>query len=288
LFIFAYYYDFCSVLQLLTTKKMDSGSVSGISEFLFKIRARGRYSFTLDELRSTLTISEKAINQSLFRLKLKGQIAQVRQGFYVIVPPEYSSTGILPIYFFIDQMMGWLARPYYVGLLSAAAMHGSSHQQPMESFIMINSPALRKISHSNMIINFLLKSSWEERDITKKKTDAGYINVSSPELTALDLLLFNNWIGINRATEIISELAEEMKPSNLVQTARRFPVTATIQRLGYVLENGLGNEKMASVLDTVLAGRKSHTVPLSASKERKGKISTRWKIIQNMEIESEL
>lgn len=267
---------------------MDSASVPGIPEFLFKIRARGRYSFTLDELRSTLTISEKAINQSLSRLKSKGQIAQVRQGFYVIVPPEYSSSGILPLYFFIDQMMEWLGRPYYVGLLSAAAIHGSSHQQPMESFIMITPPALRKISHPNLVINFLLKSSWEESDITKKKTDAGYINVSSPELTALDLLLFNNWLGINRATEIISELAEKMKPSILAQTARRFPVTATIQRLGYLLDTGLSNEKMASVLEKVLARRKAHTVPLSISKDRRGKISSRWKIIQNMEVESEL
>jgi predicted transcriptional regulator of viral defense system len=153
---------------------------------------------------------------------------------------------------------------------------------------MITNPALRKISHPSIVINFLVKGSWEESDIIKKKTDAGYINVSSPELTALDLLLFNNWLGINRATEIISELAEEMKPSVLAQTARRFPVTATIQRLGYVLDNGLSNEKMASVLEKVLAGRKVHPVPLSSSKERRGGISSRWKIIQNMEIESEL
>ncbi|TSA34886.1 MAG: hypothetical protein D4R64_10925 [Porphyromonadaceae bacterium] len=239
-------------------------------------------------LRSTLSISDKAINQSLFRLKSKGQIAQVRQGFYVIVPPEYASTGILPLYFFIDQMMAWLGRPYYIGLLSAAAIHGSSHQQPMESFIMIGPPALRKISHENMVINFLLKSLWEESDIVKKKTEAGYITVSSPELTALDLLLFNNWLGISRATEIISELADEMKPSVLAQTARRFPVTATIQRLGYLLDNELGNEKMASVLEKALANRKVHVVPLSISKERKGKISSRWKIIKNTEVESDL
>jgi biotin operon repressor len=61
----------------------DPISTSGMQEYLFMVRARGRYSFTLDELRSTLNISEKAIEQSLYRLKSKGQIAQVRQGFYV-------------------------------------------------------------------------------------------------------------------------------------------------------------------------------------------------------------
>lgn len=152
---------------------------------------------------------------------------------------------------------------------------------------MIKPPALRKICQQNLVINFLVKSAWEERNIIKKKTDAGYINVSSPELTALDLLLFNNWIGFERATEIISELTGEMKPSMLIQTARQFPVTATIQRLGYLLDYKLGQGKMASALEKVLTEKKVHVVPLSPGSERRGEISARWKIIQNMEAEKE-
>ena len=102
------------------------------------------------------------------------------------------------------------------------------------------------------------------------------------------MLFFNNWLGINRAAEIVSELTEEMKPTVLMQTARQFPVTTTIQRLGYLLDCKLGREKMALVLEKVLNERKVHVVPLSSSRERKGEISARWKIIQNLEIESEL
>jgi len=267
--------------------ELESKPTSGLQEYLFKIRARGRYSFTLDELKSSLSISEKAISQSLFRLKTKGQIALVRQGFYVIVPPEYSASGILPPSFFMDQMMKWLGRRYYFGLFSAAAIHGSSHQQPMESFIVTSPPALRRISQKNLVINYLLKGSWEESDIVQKKTESGYINVSSPELTALDLLLYNNWVGLNRATEIITDLALEMHPSVLAQTARRFPVTATIQRLGYILDQELGNEKLASTVEKVLDGRIVHVIPLSISNERKGRMSPRWKININMEVDTE-
>lgn len=263
----------------------DSASTSKIQDYLFKIRSRGRYSFTLDEIRSSLSISEDAINQSLYRLKSKGRIAQVRQRFFVILPPEYASSGTLPVYFFIDQMMKWLDKPYYLGLLTAAALHGSAHQQPMESFIVTRPPALRKIIHENRAINFLLKQSWDDMDVTRKKSESGYINVSSAELTALDLLLYNNWLTINRAAEIISELVDAMRPSVLSQTARRFPVTATIQRLGYLLDVEFGNEKLASSLQKVLATRKVYAVPLSTSKERKGEISPRWKIIVNMEVE---
>jgi predicted transcriptional regulator of viral defense system len=288
MFTFAYYYEKRSITQLRTIMEIDQKSASNIQEYLFKIRGKGRYTFTLDELRSKFSISENAINQSLFRLKSKGKIAQVRQGFFVVIPPEYASSGILPLYFFIDQMMKWLDKPYYIGLLSAAALHGSSHQQPMESFIIARPPALRKISTGKIAINFLVKNAWDNSDIIQKKTEAGYINVSSPELTALDLLLFNNWMVINRATAVISELADEMKPSALLQTARRFPVTAAIQRLGYLLDIELGNEKLAAAVEKSLADRKIHPVPLSISKERKGEVSQRWKVIKNMEVESEI
>lgn len=288
MFTFAYYYEKRSITQLRTIMDKDQASATNIQEYLFKIRGKGRYAFTLDELRSKFSISENAINQSLFRLKAKGQIAQVRQGFFVVIPPEYASSGILPLYFFIDQMMKWLGKPYYIGLLSAAALHGSSHQQPMESFIITRPPALRKISTGKIAINFLVKNTWDDSDIIQKKTEAGYINVSSPELTALDLLLFNNWMVINRATAVISELADEMKPSVLLQTARRFTVTAAIQRLGYLLDNELGNEKLASVVEKALTDRKIHPVPLSISNERKGEVSQRWKVIKNMEVESDI
>jgi predicted transcriptional regulator of viral defense system len=79
-----------------------------------------------------------------------------------------------------------------------------------------------------------------------------------------------------------------MKASVLLQTARRFPVTSAIQRLGYLLDIELGNEKLALAIEKALADRKIHPVPLSISKERKGEVSQRWKVIKNMEVESDI
>ena len=95
-------------------------------------------------------------------------------------------------------------------------------------------------------------------------------------------------MAINRATEVISELADEIKPSVLLQTAKRFPVTAAIQRLGYLLDIELGNEKQAAAIEKALADRQTHLVPLSISNERKGEISSRWKVIRNLKVESDL
>jgi hypothetical protein len=65
--------------------------------------------------------------------------------------------------------MKWLGKPYYIGLLSAAALHGSSHQQPMESLIITRPPALRKISTGKITINFHVKNYWNESDIFQQK-----------------------------------------------------------------------------------------------------------------------
>jgi len=93
---------------------------------------------------------------------------------------------------------------------------------------------------------------------------------------------------INRATAVISKLADEMKPTILLQAAMRFPVTAAIQRLVYLLDIELGNEKLAAAVEKALTDRKIHSVPLSISKERIEEVSWRWKVIKNMEVESDI
>jgi predicted transcriptional regulator of viral defense system len=97
-----------------------------LDEYLTEVRAQGRYIITLEELKNEFTLSYPALKQNLYRLKLKKEVAQVRQGFYVIIPPEYSKQGTLPPYLFVDDLMKSLEKPYDVGLLSAASLfrHG--------------------------------------------------------------------------------------------------------------------------------------------------------------------
>ena len=46
--------------------------------------------------------------------------------------------GVLPGELFIDPMMRALGRNYYVSLLTAAAMHGASHQAPQAFQVMVS------------------------------------------------------------------------------------------------------------------------------------------------------
>ena len=257
-----------------------------LDKYLIEVRSQGRYSFTTEELKNQFNLSPNALNQILYRLKQKKKIALIRQGFYVIIPAEYSKQGIIPPYLYIDDLMKSLNRSYYVGLLSAAALHGAAHQQPTGYTVITQSPAPRSIDKLKIL--FFSKQQFLQDGIVQRKTPAGYINVSSPELTALDFFDYIHKFGINRITTIIQELSEEIRPAPLLKIAKQYPNTAAIQRLGYILDKAVSAVKLSDVLWKALSGKKIFPIPLSPQKEKKGKINTNWKIIQNMEIESDL
>src|SRR5690348_31169 len=260
-------------------------SYNYLEGFLSEIRSQGRYAFALEEVKTKFLLSDKALNQALYRLKIKKRITQIRKSFYAILSPEYSKQGIIPASLFIDDMMKSLGRHYYVGLISAAALHGAAHQQPMEYFVVIEKPALRDIKNKKVKINFYVKKKWQEEDIMQIKTDAGNINVSSPELTGMDLLYYQESTGINRTYTILQELAAEMKVSSLIKTAREYPQTAAIQRLGYLLDRELHEQKLAAALLKILNERKLFPMRLAANKSKEGEMDNKWKVIKNIILE---
>ena len=130
-------------------------------QFFFELQSQGRYAFTFEELRNRFKSSEKTLLQGLYRYKTKKQIAQIRKGFYVIILPNYSNQGMLPPYLFIDDLMKSLSKPYYVALLSAAALYGAAHQQPMEYFLIAETPAPRSISNKKLKVSFFFKKLLE-------------------------------------------------------------------------------------------------------------------------------
>jgi len=259
-----------------------------LEDYLQKIRSQGRYAFTLSEIKEHFNVSDKALNQNLYRLKAKNKIARIRKGFYSIIAPEYSSYGMIPANLFIDDLMKSLNKRYYVGLISAAALHGAAHQQPMEYFVITQKPALRKIKTKKIKLNFYVKKDWIDKNIMQKKTDAGYINVSSPELTSFDLLYYMSSITLGQTVTILKELISEIKLSTFIKTAKNYPQVAAIQRLGYLLDKEFHNKKLAQALAKILKEKKTFPVYLSNDKSKEGEMDGRWKIIKNITIENDL
>jgi predicted transcriptional regulator of viral defense system len=257
-----------------------------VSEYIKKVESRGSYTVSLSDIKQNVPISDKAIFQALLRLKRKGKITQIRREFYLIVPIQYSVQGFLPTTFFLDDMMRFLERPYYLGLLSAAAIHGAAHQQPMLSQVMVQKPALRTIRNEKLTIKFYTKSKWNTEGLMQMKTDAGYFWVSTPELTALDLVQYHKKIGgLNRVLVILEELIENINRSKLTKILAITPMP-TVQRFGYLLDF-LEETDIADTVYRFLKGKKLLKTPLSLShKKRNENIDSRWSVLVNQNLDT--
>ena len=253
------------------------------NKYLDEVRSQGRFSITLSELQNHTGLSYKAIQQTLFRAKKRGKIAQIRQGFYVILPPEYSKPGILPVYLYIDDLMRFLNRNYYVGLFSAAALHGAAHQQIMNAQIIIEKPALRRIKNEKMEIDFFVKNKWNDQNVILKKSDAGYFKVASPELTVFDLIYYNKRIGgINRILPILEELSEAIDVNNLITIIKNCKNNFVLQRLGYIYDHILKEDNLADTIYAAIKDAKTNSVPLSVLNSPIGNLDNKWNIIENI------
>lgn len=260
-------------------------------DYLTWLQSRGQYTFSLQTALEQTGKNYGALKRDLDRLKEKGVLVSIRKGFYVIVPPEYKSFGILPAVQFIDPLMKYLNKRYYVGLLSAAQLHGAAHQQPQEFYVITELPSLRDISKNGIKINFSVKRNWSESGIIEKKTDTGYVKLSSPELTAIDLLIYFNRVGsINRITTILTELVEEFKQPALKKILYVDHPLAALQRLGYILEIVLDQRIYSKVIYDRMRKSRCSYIPLrpdALSKEQFPR-NKKWKIIENIVIESDI
>jgi len=261
-----------------------------LDKYIDHLRSRGRYTFTLSEVISNFDVSDNAIKTGLKRLTKKGRIRSVHKGFYIIIPPEYSAHGVLPAIQFIDDLMQYLEKPYYVGLLSAAALHGAAHQQPQESYVITIRPVQRPLLAGGVKINFMMKSKIPDVGIVDKKTLTGYVKVSSPELTAIDLLLYSNRVGgMNRVATVLQELCEVIDPAKFRAIIDDGIPIAVVQRLGYLMEYELEFQSHADVLFELIKNDiKRHNLLHTLKKGTSEKSRNRWKINVNTQIETDL
>lgn len=269
---------------------MDKQSEISIQSWVENLQSQGKYSFSLMLLQAQLTsLSDKAIKSALNRLSKKKLIASIHKGFYVIVTPQYKTKGILPPSLYLDVLMKELHRPYYVALLNAAAYHGASHQQPQEFFVVTTFPVLRPTLKKGLKVNYISKKELPEKLIETKNTEAGYLKISNPILTATDLIQFEKRVGgMNRVATVLYELADAIMPQDFNEHLLQNIPTTVLQRLGYLLDKVLDNQPLANALYDVLKQSNAtlFRIALKPSVDAKGfSADDKWKVIVNTQIE---
>lgn len=254
-----------------------------------KQQSLGKYVFTLEQVRIEFPdLSDLAIKRAIDRLSNKRRIISAYRGFFLIIPPEYASKGVLPQLPFIDNLMQSVGKPYYVGLLSAAALHGAIHHQPQD-FYVISDIRQTKTQKKGLKINYVIRKKISESFLEKRKTELGYANVSNPELTACDLVYYDTVIGgISRAASVLKELVKVMKPERITGKLVSTLKVTTIQRLGYLLEVVLEQKTLADKLyaESQKLKKEFFRQPLKPGPNKTGlPTNNRWKIVINIDIE---
>ncbi len=261
-----------------------------IAEYIYELLTREEYSFSWDELVQKSTRTKDSLTNELSRLVDKKQVINLRRGFYLIIPPRYRKLNILPISLYVDKLFKYLEKDYYLGLYTAAKFHGGSHQQIQKDYVIASMPSNHNISKEEVVIDFFNITNWPQKNIIKKKSDAGYFNISSPALTLVDLINYHPKIGgINRILAIIEELAEELSTDDIKDLLSWYPYKSTIQRTGYLLEELQADNKLTDLFYEYLKDKRYFPILLSPKKGQKaGKVSNVWKVDVNLELESDL
>ena len=261
-----------------------------MEDWVYKQIGLGKFAFTLQEVKHAYPdLSDKSVLIYLSRLVKKGKIISLHRGFYLIIYPQYQNKGIMPPDLFIDGLMQYLQRPYYVGLLSAAKFHGAAHHAPQEYYVVTTLPSMRPLHKKGVKINFISVKKIPDEFLEQRKTQMGFLKVSSPILTAIDLIDFDKRVGyLNSVATILNELAEKIKSSDFNSGIIKYAKVATLQRLGYILEKVVNKPALAEALLKSMQQKKVklQKLKLLSDGEANGfPINEKWKIIINTEIE---
>ena len=230
---------------------------SSLATYLTDLQAEGRITFTRNEAIAALAVTEGAFLKAAARLQKRGRLFNPRHGFYVAVPPQFLSWQAPPPSWYIDALMQHEGRPYYVGLLKAAELHGATHHAVME-FQVVTDRQFRKIRAGRSWITFHFRKDMKSvRDaVVERKTDTGTMKLSSPELTALDLVRYIHVAGgVDAVATVLNDLGAKIDGEKLFAIAAHFD-RACVQRLGYLLDR-LGHSEQAKAMHNQLSATKS-------------------------------
>lgn len=264
--------------------------------------AHGRPVVTLAEIAELLGSSEAIAAAAVSGLRKSNKLFSPRPGLYVAVSPEYRIWGSPPALDFIDPTMQAAGRTYYVAFLSAAELHGASHQRPQVFQVMVDA-RLPDRDYGRVKLTFHQAKDLARRPTQLVNTATGQARVSTPEVTLFDLVSDPQaGAGWGNVATVAGELLEDdmLDSRRLVEAASTYPVS-TLRRAGWLLDYlaaqygpGVDTEELreAAKARTRVAPETGPIawprVYLDPNDALRGSTDKRWGVVRNIEIEADL
>jgi predicted transcriptional regulator of viral defense system len=262
-------------------------AATSVEKWVDDRQANGSYSFLRTDAIAGSGLSPEAVKKALQRLARRGRVLKAKDYLYVIVPLEYQSASGPPAAWFIHDLMAAMHLPYYVGILTAAAQHGASHQQPQE-FQVITDRSVRPLVVGRTKIRFFVSQYVTEAAVASIKTPTGTMRVATPETTAVDLFRFVRAAGnLDNVATVLAELSSLLDPKKLLAAVRLVGDVPNAKRLGYLLDH-VRARQVAEPLHAWIERQARRPVPLRPGRSVEGASENRrWHVLVNEPIEVE-
>jgi hypothetical protein len=161
-----------------------------------------------------------------------------------------------------------------VGLLSAAALYGSSHQALQCTQIVTSEPRT-DIEIGRLRVSFVMKKSAARTPVLNLRGGYAPVKISSPEATVFDLVRYAQQLGgIERIFEVIGEMKPRLFAAGFRQALQEQLETTLLQRTGFILET-LGLTRFSTLIGKKLTARRLQPTPISTFEREDQKVNWR-------------
>jgi len=240
-------------------------SSTPLSIVLDKAERSGKLNLSTQDIRAALPgLSAEALRQALHRQQRRGRLVRLSRGsdHWIIVPLQYAVAGAPPLEVWLDRYMSkTLGVPYYVSLLSAAEIYGASPYAVMRTQVMVPERRL-SITVGRHDVVFLTRVKTESMPTRWHETPDGRFKISTPELTALELVERVALVGgMVRVREVLRELWASCTPDGILVAMDALREIPTTQRLGALLALD-GQDTLASQVCAWLRDKPRRLIPL--------------------------
>jgi predicted transcriptional regulator of viral defense system len=219
--------------------------------------------------------------QIIFRLKRKGILTSIKRGVYFFSPLESGPAGSRINEFLIPPVL-FPKGNYYIGYATMYNYYGFT-DQIFQTMYILNTSLQREKIIGGMRFKMLKISPVRMYGLQSIRIKDTEVVVSDKERTVVDMFYFSVPVGgLKKVFEILKEQVRgrNINVVKLVRYAVRFPSVSARKRIGFALEKAdVTDSKLKPLLKSV---RNSSLITLYPSKSRKGKINSRWMVIENV------
>jgi len=216
-----------------------------LSAVLDAAESSGKLNLRMEEIQAALPdVSAQALRQALHRQQRRSRLVRLSRGsgHWLIVPLRHATVGAPPLGTWLDRYLSktlgiqyYVALLNYVALLSAAEIYGASPYAVMVTQVMV-AERRRPIAVGRHELVFHTHARTEHMPTRWHETPDGRFKVSTPELTALDLVQREAMVGgMARVREVLRGLWANCTQAGFTQALDAAQNVPVAQRLGALL-----------------------------------------------------